>query len=147
MVLAAFVIYIVLNAQQNIDQPCTMEAKLCPGGETYCTPESRDALCIQLYQPVCGWSGPEVQCVRYPCASTFGNGCEACKSPTVLYYTNGECPGSQSAQIANPASSYCIEKGGTLKILETEGGQYGVCTLPDGTDCEEWAYFRGECPA
>ena len=52
----------------------------------------------------------------------------------------------EQTQIANPASVNCIEKGGTLKIMDGEGGQYGICTLPDGTECEEWAYFRGECP-
>lgn len=52
----------------------------------------------------------------------------------------------QKTQIANPASVYCKEQGGTLRIEENEKGQYGVCTLPDGTECEEWVYFRGECP-
>lgn len=51
-----------------------------------------------------------------------------------------------TTQITNPASSYCIDKGGTLKILHTDGGQYGVCTLPNGVTCEEWAYYRGDCP-
>ena len=52
-----------------------------------------------------------------------------------------------NAQIANPASVNCIDKGGKLKIVDGQNGQYGICTLPDGTECEEWAYFRGECPA
>jgi|GEM_PF-1710713 len=55
------------------------------------------------------------------------------------------CP-SNSTQIANPASVNCINKGGTLKIVDGPGGQYGMCTLPDGKQCEEWSYFRGECP-
>jgi putative hemolysin len=54
---------------------------------------------------------------------------------------------TSSTQIANPASKNCIDKGGTLKILEGLGGQYGMCTLANGTECEEWAYFRDECPA
>lgn len=49
-------------------------------------------------------------------------------------------------ELANPASVYCTEQGGTLSIAENEEGQYGICTLPDGTECEEWAYYRGECP-
>ena len=48
--------------------------------------------------------------------------------------------------IANPASTYCIEQGGKLEIKENAEGQYGVCILPDGTECEEWKYFRKECP-
>lgn len=51
------------------------------------------------------------------------------------------CP----TQLANPASVNCIEKGGTLEILDSAQGQYGICTI-NGTQCEEWALFRGECP-
>lgn len=49
--------------------------------------------------------------------------------------------------LANPASTHCIKKGGTLKIVDTLQGQVGYCTLPDKTVCEEWAFFRGQCPA
>jgi putative hemolysin len=49
-------------------------------------------------------------------------------------------------QIANPASEHCVKQGGTLEIVDTPEGQQGICTLPDGTRCEEWAYMRGECP-
>jgi len=48
-------------------------------------------------------------------------------------------------QIANPASAFCIENGGKLEIKENSEGQYGLCTLPSGLVCEEWAFFRGEC--
>lgn len=51
-----------------------------------------------------------------------------------------------STQIANPASVNCIEKGGKLSIVDKSEGQIGMCTLSNGTVCEEWAYFRGECP-
>ncbi len=54
---------------------------------------------------------------------------------------------TEKTQIANPASVYCDEQGGTLEIKTNEdGSQYGVCTLADGTICEEWAYYRGKCP-
>ncbi len=46
----------------------------------------------------------------------------------------------------NPASVYCEEQGGTLEIREDEsGGQYGVCVFEDGSECEEWAFYRGDC--
>lgn len=48
-------------------------------------------------------------------------------------------------QIANPASVNCVENGGKPSIIDKLEGQVGMCTLPDGTVCEEWAYFRGEC--
>ena len=52
----------------------------------------------------------------------------------------------QNAEIPNPASVYCTDNGGTLEIRTAEdGGQSGVCLFPDGSECEEWAYFRGEC--
>jgi len=48
-------------------------------------------------------------------------------------------------QLANPASVYCEEQGGTLRMEETEDGVSGICVFSDGSECEEWAYFRGEC--
>ena len=51
------------------------------------------------------------------------------------------------AGMANPASVYCKEQGGELRIeKDANGGEIGICTLPDGTECEEWAFYRGECP-
>lgn len=47
--------------------------------------------------------------------------------------------------IANPASVYCIEHDGTLEIKDSPEGQYGLCLFEDGSSCEEWKYFRGEC--
>lgn len=49
------------------------------------------------------------------------------------------------SQIPNPASVYCITHNGTLEIRENEKGQYGVCIFPDGSECEEWAYYKGQC--
>jgi len=48
---------------------------------------------------------------------------------------------------ANPASTNCVNHGGTL-LMETDGsgGQYGVCRFADDRQCEEWALLRGECP-
>jgi putative hemolysin len=49
------------------------------------------------------------------------------------------------AGMANPASVYCQDQGFTLEMRTDENGTYGVCIFPDGSECEEWAYFRGEC--
>jgi hypothetical protein len=50
------------------------------------------------------------------------------------------------ADMPNPASVYCEEKGGQLEIREDDsGGQTGYCVFEDGSECEEWTYFRGEC--
>jgi hypothetical protein len=51
-----------------------------------------------------------------------------------------------NAQMANPASVNCVEKGGTLEIRTNKNGQYGVCLFEDNRQCEEWALLRGNCP-
>ena len=49
-------------------------------------------------------------------------------------------------QIANPASVYCEANGGKVEIRTgADGSQFGVCLFADGSECDEWAYFRGEC--
>ncbi len=49
-------------------------------------------------------------------------------------------------QVANPASVYCIGQGGRLEIrTNADGSQTGYCIAPDGTECEEWSYYRKEC--
>jgi len=53
----------------------------------------------------------------------------------------------EKTQLANPASVNCIEKGGKIEIqTSADGSQQGICTLSDGTKCDEWAYYREECP-
>jgi len=66
--------------------------------------------------------------------------CSSAQSPTPSDST------PSNSEIANPASEYCEEQGGTLEIrTDSSGGQYGVCLFDDGSECEEWAFFRGEC--
>ena len=60
----------------------------------------------------------------------------------------GECaPGGKKpgVGIPNPASKYCTDQGGKLEIRDEAGGQAGYCVFPDGSECDEWAFFRGEC--
>jgi len=46
----------------------------------------------------------------------------------------------------NPASTGCVEKGGTDESLyEADGGEYGVCLFNDGTACDSWELERGDC--
>jgi len=46
----------------------------------------------------------------------------------------------------NPASVYCEQNGNKLEIsTAADGSQSGVCVFPDGSTCDEWANFRGEC--
>lgn len=47
-----------------------------------------------------------------------------------------------SVGLPNPASVYCHKLGGKLTIQKSAGGQVGICSLPDGTQMEEWALYR-----
>lgn len=48
-------------------------------------------------------------------------------------------------ELANPASQYCVDQGGRLEIRDEAAGQTGYCIFEDGSECEEWAFYRGEC--
>lgn len=51
--------------------------------------------------------------------------------------------GSQSSAFAlrNPAAVNCLNTGNRYILIKN----IGVCLFPDGSYCEEWAYFRGQC--
>jgi putative hemolysin len=57
-----------------------------------------------------------------------------------------EIPAPTPVGLPNPASAYCEEQGYTVEMrTDASGGQYGVCVFPGGNECDEWAYYRGEC--
>lgn len=48
--------------------------------------------------------------------------------------------------LANPTSVYCAQVGGITEIKkDSSGKEYGACSFPSGSSCEEWALYRGEC--
>lgn len=52
---------------------------------------------------------------------------------------------TNTPQIANPASVYCEEQGGDSEIrTNQDGSQTGYCKF-ENSECEEWAFYRGEC--
>lgn len=55
-------------------------------------------------------------------------------------------PVKNNTQIANPASTFCINNGGEV-IIKTanDGSQSGYCKFSNGIECEEWEFMRGEC--
>ncbi len=61
------------------------------------------------------------------------------------------CTGSQPTAtpagvgMPNPASQYCVEQGGRVEIRDEAEGQAGYCIFESGAECEEWAFYRGEC--
>lgn len=59
---------------------------------------------------------------------------------------DGVEPTNDGAEIANPASEFCLNKGYRHELItEEDGSQRANCIFPDGSSCDEWAYFRGEC--
>ena len=50
------------------------------------------------------------------------------------------------ANIPNPASVYCEQQGYQVEIRTTsDGSQTGYCIFSDGSECDEWTYYRGDC--
>jgi putative hemolysin len=54
-------------------------------------------------------------------------------------------PTEATVDMPNPASEFCVEQGYELEIRSEAGGEAGYCLFPDGSECEEWAFYRGEC--
>lgn len=54
---------------------------------------------------------------------------------------------SQPVKIANPASVFCIQQGGKLRMDKTPQGERMLCILPNGREVDEWDYFRQHHPA
>ncbi len=53
---------------------------------------------------------------------------------------------TSSANMPNPASVFCEQNGGKLDLRqEATGGVAGICVFSDGSECDEWAFYRGEC--
>ncbi|MEW2917605.1 DUF333 domain-containing protein [Ruegeria sp. ANG10] len=58
-----------------------------------------------------------------------------------------EGPATDStAQLANPAATYCIDAGAKYEIRDGDNGQSGVCILPDGREVDAWEFFRENNP-
>jgi len=70
----------------------------------------------------------------------------ACSSPLPQVEPVPTATEMPQLNMPNPASVYCEESGYKLEIhTAADGSQSGVCVFPDGSTCDEWAYFRGEC--
>jgi len=68
----------------------------------------------------------------------------------LLVFAVTSCQAAQETDdqtgLPNPASVFCEEQGGKNETrTDASGGQYGVCLFEDGTECDQWAYFNGEC--
>jgi putative hemolysin len=66
--------------------------------------------------------------------------------------THGEPTGAilltstPSPSVPNPASIFCENQGNRTEIrTASDGSQTGYCIFADGSECDEWMYYRGEC--
>jgi putative hemolysin len=70
----------------------------------------------------------------------------ACIAPQTQAASEPAATDMPQANMPNPASVYCTQNGNKLEIHNAaDGSQSGVCVFPDGSACDEWAYYRGEC--
>jgi putative hemolysin len=70
----------------------------------------------------------------------------ACTAPLTQAAPDPAATDMPQANMPNPASVYCTQKGNKLEIrTAADGSQNGICVFPDGSTCDEWAYYRGEC--
>jgi len=54
--------------------------------------------------------------------------------------------GVNVSAMPNPAATYCNALGYNYKIVETSnGGQEGICVMPNKGICDEWSFFKGIC--
>ncbi len=70
----------------------------------------------------------------------------ACAAPLTQAAPEPAATDMPQAGMPNPASVYCTQQGNKLEILTAaDGSQNGICIFPDGSTCDEWTYYRGEC--
>ncbi|WP_172731374.1 DUF333 domain-containing protein [Pluralibacter gergoviae] len=55
---------------------------------------------------------------------------------------HNDAPPPPTVGMANPASVYCLQKGGTLVPVETPQGVSSNCRLPGGETIDEWELYR-----
>ena len=51
-------------------------------------------------------------------------------------------PLSAQQQLPNPAAQFCVDEGGTYRIVQEAAGERGICVLADGREVDAWEYFR-----
>ena len=70
----------------------------------------------------------------------------ACAAPQTQGTPESAPTDMPQAGLPNPASVYCTQQGNKLEIRTADdGSQSGICIFPNGSTCDEWAYYRGEC--
>ena len=76
-----------------------------------------------------------------PVGATYG----ASQDPSGLQSDVTSACDQNALGMANPAAVYCRELGYDYRIVDTAGGQQGVCAFPDGSVCNDWRFLQGQC--
>lgn len=129
---------------QNTEQPALNQNTNSADSEidqikSRCSLEPQSGNC-KAYMPKYYFDQNENACKEF-----VWGGCNG----VVPFETLVECQNAceNKAAMANPASTNCLEKGGTIDIRKNKNGEYGVCLFEDNRQCEEWALLHGECPS
>jgi hypothetical protein len=83
MVLLALPCIIGCTAPPGAAQEPPPQPKLTVPADKLCS-EPRPEMCMELYQPVCGFTKDST-------SKTYSNSCHACANHDVVRYTPGEC--------------------------------------------------------
>ncbi len=80
-------------------------------------------------------------CIQAPAADNIQE-----SQPPTAASSCGEAPASL---IGNPAAFYCTQvMGYDYQVRsQSDGGQEGVCVMPDGEACNQWDFYTGQCGA
>lgn len=83
---------------------------------------------------------------RAVCGRARAVGVSVLVAASLLPACSGDAETTERARLPNPASVHCEEHGGRVEIVERpDRSQRGVCVFPDGSRCEEWAFYLGRC--
>ncbi len=95
-------------------------------------------------------NGMQKKCTD-PNGTVFIESCDAlCGDGICEKTTCGETPASCKKdcgyKIIDAASFYCKKYAGSVEIRHgSDGNDYSICILADGTECESWSYYRKLC--
>ena len=65
----------------------------------------------------------------------------------LMFLSCSRATGQTDVGIPNPAADFCEELGYKWELKAKGDESVGTCVFPDGTDCEAWEFYRGECGA
>jgi putative hemolysin len=123
--------------------PTESPTPIWPGSEAPIEPGNSSSQASSPSKIYCTNQGYSYQ--NGKCVFPDGSSCEAGA------FSRGECSYNSGSNqhvigMANPASVNCVNNGGKVDIRhDLSGNEIGYCILPDGSECDEWAFYNGEC--